>query len=294
MDQDAKKLADQSQKCTFCQATKKLMQGVNKLQAMTVDNPFVQAGLHQAGQFVCKNCARENRPTAVACLASADARQSDEADTAPTAPAANATDETTVRSYKVWHVEHDLERELPAVAATPRGQVDVAADARLAVPGAAAARAREELYRHQRPWGGFPGSCQLARPTGRGRMQRGGASIVVVRSHLGPLLVLATAPGAGLDLEHRLALRTSIVVSCGAVAIGRRLLAIWRQLLAVDCYCCPRRRLLLLLPSTQVPPASCLHRVRGLLACSPLRATAIQHEGHLRPTSSSSKPFINC
>jgi hypothetical protein len=29
-------------------------------------------------------------------------------------------------------------------------------------------------------------------------MHRGGASIVVVRSRLGPLLVLAAAPGAGL------------------------------------------------------------------------------------------------
>ena len=37
----------------------------------------------------------------------------------------------------VHHVEHDLERELPAVAAALRGQVDVAADARLAVAGAA-------------------------------------------------------------------------------------------------------------------------------------------------------------
>ena len=37
----------------------------------------------------------------------------------------------------------------------------------------------------------------------------------------------------------------------------------------------PRRRLLLLLPSAQVPPASCLHRVRGLLACSPLGAAQL-------------------
>ena len=101
--QDAKKVADRSQKCAFCQATKKQMQGTNKLQAMTADSAFVEAGLHRAGQLVCKNCARENRPAAVACLASADAQQSDEVDMAPAAPAANATDETMVRSYRVWH-----------------------------------------------------------------------------------------------------------------------------------------------------------------------------------------------
>jgi hypothetical protein len=44
-----------------------------------------------------------------------------------------------------------------------------------------------------------------------------------------------------------------------------------------------------LLPFAQVPPASCLHRVRGLLACSPLGATPVQHEGRSKPFS-----FINC
>ena len=106
--QDAKKVADQSQKCAFCQTTKKQMKGANKLQAMTADSAFVEAGLHRAGQLVCKNCARENRPAAVACLASADAQQSDEVDMAPAAPAANATDETMVRSYRVWHTIYSM------------------------------------------------------------------------------------------------------------------------------------------------------------------------------------------
>jgi hypothetical protein len=72
--QDAKKLADQSQKCAFCQATKKQMRGSNKLHVMTEGNAFVEAGLHRAGQFACKNCARKQRSaaTVVARAVSAD------------------------------------------------------------------------------------------------------------------------------------------------------------------------------------------------------------------------------
>ena len=97
--QDAKKVADQSQKCAFCQATKKQMRGANKLQVMAEGNVFVKAGLHRAGQFSCKNCAREQRSAAAACVASADAEESDEANVGPAAPAANDSDETAVRSF---------------------------------------------------------------------------------------------------------------------------------------------------------------------------------------------------